>query len=356
MSTILCDITYGEKAKLGRYKMLQGDPELMKLLTNMKGEKVVIKGGESDSDSVFLCTETKTYEVRKLETTNSCLLTKRTDDPVDKVIKGMVDQTEVIERIPGDVHSQLNKKMKASIDIDDNVKRIKYSTEGLQSSLYASSAEIKEALSSSPAVEFDGVWSLADSTEIEETLESLIRLGDSLMDLQKFTTEEALEVLSEYHSKLSIFCCLKAYCNQKKENENDDNTNLWEISHQKVACSRANQLFTVNDTWTLNDFMDEWISCCPSFITPNVEMLSGNAITDGTDGPRPTISRFTASSLPSDPAKRFKMLFAKCKAWIPEDIIPYIESLIGPGRTKQKLLLRYTRSFTIKGVKKLVAF
>ena len=83
---------------------------------------------------------------------------------------------------------------------------------------------------------------------------------------------------------------------------------------------------------------------------PCLEMLRGEALqygggtgAAGLQQPR-RIKRFPLGSLPQDAPSRFAALFAEQQRWEWEELVPYVQSLQGPGQTAEALLLKYARA------------
>lgn len=58
-----------------------------------------------------------------------------------------------------------------------------------------------------------------------------------------------------------------------------------------------------------------------------------------------------AESLPTDPKPRFAALFAKRARWTVADISPYLEDIVQPPMTIDKLLFKYAKSFNKDGIR-----
>ncbi|KAJ9467225.1 DCC1 [Diplonema papillatum] len=389
-----CDIVFAPSAKLGRYKMVHGDTDAMALLESLKGREVVVKGSLDDEragESVVLCTTDRTFDVVVLETTNTCLLCRR-QDGADKVVEGMFDHTQLLRAVPAKVDKKLDTILQRSshpshapssapqpdqieaVDLlEPAAKKAKkppsqgtalYTTDQIIPQIRASKKEVLQALSKSPAALVDGTWRLSPKADVESALESLIRLGDSAMDLRSFTSEEAAVVLEPYHDPVAIACCIKAYCTEiqtdsaggegsKSNGQASVADTRLRVCPHKVAVSRAEQLFSVNESWPVKLFYEEWASMCPAFATPEPAMLLGIALV--LDGGK-TISYFPSKSLPLEPGDRFDAMFAKTKRWTKEDMTAFIEPITGTGQTLLQLLQRYTREFPVDGAPTYVPF
>ena len=190
----VCDVVFGDTCHDNQFRMLQGDPALLKLLGNMAGSEVVLKGSaRDDANGVVLCTEDSTYEMTVLETTNTCMLTQRHDNvDEDKRIVGMVEETHVVKRIPhkaAEPLSALLDHVEARVAGSDRKRRKVESAEGSMTAagfhstdslvplLQASKAEICDALNAAPnIVSHEGAWRKVISEHTEECLETFIRM------------------------------------------------------------------------------------------------------------------------------------------------------------------------------------
>eukprot|EP01064_Diplonema_japonicum_P033095 TRINITY_DN6443_c0_g1_i1.p1 TRINITY_DN6443_c0_g1~~TRINITY_DN6443_c0_g1_i1.p1 ORF type:complete len:356 (+),score=65.59 TRINITY_DN6443_c0_g1_i1:54-1070(+) len=334
---IECDIVIGPGVKMNNLKMVQGDDAMIERLSKLEGKEVYIKGDPSEPGMV-MCTEDSTYEITTLETTNSCMLCKRQDGE-DKIILGMADHTAVVKRIPGCIASDLKKLLEKG----------RYNTQQIVSRLKASEAEIKSALHNSPAVFHEDAWVLCDKSDTEHALETLLRIGDAVMDLDRFTQEESIEKLKEYHEEIVLLSVVKSFCTEA------DDKPFFKVSAEKVARCYAGHLFAATPTWPLETFMSEWVSCCPAFVVPTETMLKGFALIKPAK-PERTITYFPSVDLPGTPEERFAKLFDAMPQWEPELLKYYIQPLVGPGTAEAQLISRYTREFTIGGKQMYVPF
>eukprot|EP01061_Rhynchopus_euleeides_P019766 TRINITY_DN32431_c0_g1_i1.p1 TRINITY_DN32431_c0_g1~~TRINITY_DN32431_c0_g1_i1.p1 ORF type:complete len:366 (+),score=115.29 TRINITY_DN32431_c0_g1_i1:209-1306(+) len=359
---IVCDIVFDPGCEDRRFRMLQGDPSVMKLLGDMKGAEVVLKGGP-DEKGVVLCTSDATFEMTVLETTNTCMLAHHSDDG-DKHVIGMVSETHIAKRIPDKAQAKLievlefaeqsNRKRRRTGDDADSTATGFHTTESLTPLLQASQQEIAKALQACPtAVLHNAVWRHVSADDTEESFETFIRLGDARFDLLSFTEAEAVDSLSGFHDALLIKACIKRYCKPVVPDASAPpaGATVYRIDHRTVALSRAEKLFFVSVEWELQQFMEEWAKCCPVIVTPTVEMLRGFAVVS-----KKHVTYFSSDDLPLTPQDRFDAMFAQEDRWSEEDMKAYIQPLLGPGVKEDQLLARYTREFPIDGVKTYVAF
>ena len=375
---VRCDIMLGDDCETREYKMLQGDPALLKVLQAMGGEEVVVKGGGAgsgpgarESDGVVVCTGDKTFEMTVLETTNTCLLVRRCDDPVTKTVTGRIEETQVARRVPPQqMRAQLKRVLEAGEgegesggDADAaDAKRVRYSTAELLPMLQGSRKEVEAELAAAEGVvQVGGVWHAARRSDVDDCYETFVRLAGVDLELDGFGEAEALAALGEYHGVVESKAVLKQFCGgvavPAKEGEGEggggagDGPVRLRVDLRAVALFRAGQLFLVNATWPLDKFMEEWAACCPPFVTPEEGMLLGFALVA-----KKSVQHFPSASLPLTAEARFEEMFKVLKRWDEAHLMCYVEPLVGPGVTREQLLAKYTREFPIHGKRTFVSF
>eukprot|EP01063_Lacrimia_lanifica_P019710 TRINITY_DN27155_c0_g1_i1.p1 TRINITY_DN27155_c0_g1~~TRINITY_DN27155_c0_g1_i1.p1 ORF type:complete len:377 (+),score=108.67 TRINITY_DN27155_c0_g1_i1:60-1190(+) len=368
-----CDIMFAKECTGPdvTYKMLQGDAELLKWLPTMKGEEVVLKGSpadeETDGGGAVLCTKGGTYEVTILETTNTCLLCKRSDGAEPRVIQGSVSETQVLKRIPPDVKRKLTRMLaeggiESEAASEPSSKRARhYTTEELVGSIRASRDEVVAALAASRAVEdADGCWKMVSEVQVEECLETLLRIGAMEFDLTGFHYGKAMAVLSEYHDGVVVLACLKAFTEQvpSTDGEGKDKGDAEQqhcLSSKQVCLLHARKLFAERDLWDFEKFKEAWVSACPSEVVPAAAMLDGVAVMHSAKGAA-SVQYFPSDALPLTAKERVAAMFRVMDKWPKRVMEIYLQPLVGPGLKLTQILSRHTREFPVEGVPTCVPF
>ncbi|KAG1701766.1 hypothetical protein DVH05_010260 [Phytophthora capsici] len=355
-----------------KYKLLQLDPEIEKAI--MTGNKVFIVG-TPDSRAV-LCTEDKSYYIKKEDTSNLRLLTTHTDwsGPEETTGKRIVQVSGAAR-----YHYLLEHKLpdptklrallleapyeKPKRDAAKRAKRSKlYSTNDLVASLQASEQEVLAMLDEVHAFEEAGAWRLLgpayQSQIFTDMLDTVVQHDWKVLTDPGVPVKQFLNELDE--PLVAIRQCCKLF-GKLKAVGGEDHCILDPI---KVATFRAKSLFdeqkeeaqfkaqqqhvTLNPAdagWELDQFMEKWKLRVPDNVTVDLDMLSGLVLVKPQKAGRPTqIMYFPEELLSPEPKKRFEELFKVQEKWTIKQLEPYIKSLVTPSTTQASLLLKHTRS------------
>ncbi|KAG6955518.1 hypothetical protein JG688_00011915 [Phytophthora aleatoria] len=357
-----------------KYKLLQLNPEIEQAITT--GSKVFIVGA-ADARAV-LCTEDKSYYIKKEDTSNLRLLTTHTDwsEPKETTNKRTIQVSGaarfhyLLEHKVPDPTKLRALLLEAPYEKPKRdaaqVKRAKlsklYSTSDLVSALQVSEHEVLAILNEVHAFEEAGTWRLLGPTYQSQIFTDML---DAIVQHDwKVLTEPGVSVkqfLNEIDEPLvAIRQCCKLYGSLKTVKGEDHCT----LDPVKVATFRAKSLFDeqaaeaqfqaqqehaalnpADAGWELGQFMDKWKLRVPDSVTVNLEMLSGLVLVKPQKAGKATrIVYFPEELLSPEPKKRFEQLFKMQEKWTIKQLEPYIKSLVTPSTTQASLLLKHTRS------------
>jgi len=331
--------TFGNK----RLKVMEMSQPLLD--TVVKEGSVKIKGGQ-DEEAV-LCTNSKTFQIRFLEYSNTQLLLD--PDPANKDSASVIDQT--------DGYYELKEMRPRILRIGEllstNVYKGSESASGmlfseLEGRVQASTEEIKFELERLGAVEMEGRWYLLDASykaDMTDTILDLIVEHDWPTDAVPCAEcAKAVHAVDENFTAVAAEQCLKDV-----STITDEKTETRALDEIKVCRFRARQLLNKalsegggSISASLEEFIDTWKEKVLPGMEPKAEMLRGIALMD-VAGPRTNLRMFSSSELPHDPETRFRKLFSMRPKWTKEDLQPYLSGMIEPGETEDKLLLKFTR-------------
>ncbi|KAG7383050.1 Sister chromatid cohesion protein DCC1 [Phytophthora pseudosyringae] len=356
-----------------KYKLLQLNPELEQAVTT--GSRVFIVGAP-DARAV-LCTEDKSYYIKKEDTSNLRLLTTHTDwsGPEETTAKRTI-QVAGAARFhyllehkvpdPTKLRALLLEAPYEKPKRGAQVKRAKlsklYSTRDLVAALQVSEHEVLAMLNEVHAFEEAGAWRLLgpayQSQIFTDMLDTIVQHDWKVLAEPGVPLKQFLNELDE--PLLAIRQCCKLYGSLKAVNGEDHCT----LDAVKVATFRAKSLFdeqaaeaqfqaqqqhvALNPAeagWELGQFMDKWKLRVPDSVSVNLEMLSGLVLVKPQKAGKPTrIVYFPEELLSPEPKKRFEQLFKMQEKWTISQLEPYIKSLVTPSTTQASLLLKNTRS------------
>ncbi|KAL1314868.1 uncharacterized protein [Arachis hypogaea] len=302
-----------------------------KLLPDVLHERVVIRG-LPDEDAV-LCTQSKTFAMKFVGTSNSVLLIPPANQYVfdQNPQNGANNHKEKNPcRLEEFDSSEVNPESRAGL----------YNWKDLKNNIQASDEELRSGLQALSAVEINSYWRLVDERYMNTILEMVLRnavLND--WSLSALNEDEVVSMLVSdgFPAELARHC-LHVY--GEKVIDGTD-TCAWKLDKKRVCIHFAREILR-GGKMKLESFMDEWRQRTPDEMQPTFDLAEGEVLTERI-GVETWVRGFSVSSLPSTPAERFSILFKERPKWEWKDLQPYIRDLNVPGLTSEGLLLKYTR-------------
>lgn len=303
--------------------------------------------GQPDEDAV-LCTQSKTYVMKFVGTSNSVLLVppanqsesyqnpqendgnyydKKVVAPVIKVVPGTMELVEVAPRLDKLKSLLLENPYKFEEYDVENLEENQESRTGLYNwndlidKIQASDDELRSGLQALSAVEIHGYWRLVDESYMKMILEMLLR-NSVLSDwpLNTLNEDEVVNMLElDGFPRVLARHCLHVYGTKV-----DDcmHSCIWKLDKRRVCIHFAREILR-GGRRKLESFMDEWRQKTPDGMEPTFDLLEGEVLTEKV-GIETWVRAFSVSSLPSTPAERFSILFKERQKWEWRDLQPYI--------------------------------
>lgn len=300
--------------------------------------------GHPEEDAVF-CTQSKTYGIKYVGTSNSALLipplgrSEYHEDVLDshgndstkeaasviKVAPGIMELVEIAPRIDK-LKLLLSEKPYSLADEWESEEGYKdekrmYNWDDLIHKVQASDDELKAGLRALSAVEIDGYWRVVDEKYMDSMLQMLLHntvLNDwSLNALDEAVIVKVME-MDGFSEKL-VHHCLHVYGDKL---DGDEGKTLWRLDEKRVCVHFAREILR-QGKMKLEPFMDEWRRKIPLGMRANFDLLEGEVLTERL-GIETWVRGFRVSSLPSNPAERFAILFRERPKWEWKDMQPYI--------------------------------
>lgn len=333
-----------------------------KLIPDILQQRVTIRG-QPDEDAV-LCTQSKTYALKYVGTSNSVFLIPPSDKavkecnekddmtiPVASVIKVAPGSMELVEVAPKldklkFLLSQNPYSFVEASDMDISHEREKLNTglyrwDDLADKVQASDEELRSGLQAFLAVEIDGYWRVLDDKYMDMILNML--LHDVILNDWSFNAlneDEVLHALETEGFPCNIAMhCLKVYGN--KVEDHVGGSCMWRLEERRICVHFAREILK-NNKMKMETFMAEWMRKIPDGMHASFDMLEGEVLTEKL-GIETLVYYFSVSSLPSTPAERFNILFRERQKWEWKDLQPYVRDLRVPRLSSEAILLKYTR-------------
>lgn len=304
--------------------------------------------GQTDEDAV-LCTQSKTYAIKFVGTSNSAFLIPPSedqsgfsDDAVDcdkkdqnqlppvasviKVVPGTMELSEVAPKLDKLKFLLFKNPYTSEEDIDmegfEQVQTGLYKWDDLVDLVQASDDELRSGLQALSALEIDGYWRVVDQKYMDMMLRMLLHnsvLNDWSLDA--LHQDKVLDVLESdgFPRKLAEHClCVYGH----KVNKGVVTNCVWKLDEQKVCVHFAREILRGGKR-KMESFIDEWNRKVPDSMQPSFNMLEGEVLTERF-GAGIWMRAFSVSSLPLSPAERFSILFKERQKWEWKDLQPYI--------------------------------
>lgn len=338
-----------------------------RLLPDILNQRVTLRG-QPDEEAV-LCTQSKTYALKFVGTSNSVFLIPPSDQlassgdlethedkgggkmmvsSVVKLVPGSMELTEVAPRLDN-LRLLLSRNPYTfsdanEMDESENMQKRDaglYTWGNLVERIQASDMELISGLDALHATEINGYWRMLDDDYRDAILTMLLHnlvlngwSPDGLKEDEVVTVLEADGFPREIARH-----CLKIYA--EKLNEGAVGSSTWRLDEKLVSIHFARRILKGGKI-KIENFLEEWRRKVPEGMHPTLDMLQGEVLMEKM-GTITWIYAFSVSSLPSTPAERFSLLFQERPKWEWKDLQPYIRDLKVPGLSSEGLLLKYTR-------------
>jgi len=334
--------------------------------------QLCFKAGRGES-AVF-CTETKTYNLRVADTSNTLYLsipdpaTEKGKAPACEV-QGAVKEYFELEEIPPRVEQLTELLYKAPYsgaltepDVDGKLKK---SFEELSSDVQASPAELKTALRKLHAFEFEGCWRvLADDYRAEIFRVILLSVVTEELSLERLSLQAVMKTIADHDvAEFVARAILETYGTAIIDGEDDaatgggaagagaaagDGDDYFRLSVDGICRFEALELLKLQERWPSESFYESWSEAVPDGMMIKPEFLHGLALASdgGTGGGGNELCYYPVAALPVNTKQRMVELFKKQKAWSMDSIRPYLTDLAIPPLTVEKILFKHARAYT----------
>ncbi|CAG9792993.1 unnamed protein product [Diatraea saccharalis] len=374
-------------------RLLQLDDYLLKEIE--EGKELIFKG--DGDENVVLCTNTKTYDVKEAETSNSLLLVpgllfaaetglnetvqndsmecdsdtsfeksntslnKSTDSDEGNKVPRKIEHKDIIntfftyyELRPckprlSKLRKLLESTMYQGVELEYAVEKSKLMTyEDIFDEIQASRLELDEELEKIQAIKIDGYYRLLDFDYEFRVLSYMLDLiEENSWPLDKISKEVTFESLKELLPISILEAMFRFYTT---ESIIEDGIQYYEYKQDKVCIFLARVLLKSAGKFNFSEFMQAWKDSVPEGMVPNESLLSGVALIDKSNTPN-VIWALAESDLPEDINERFKVLFQRKAKWTVQEISPYIQCYATEKLSVNAILTKYARASTQDGVR-----
>lgn len=346
--------------------------EIEGLLTNPASSKTMCFKASQEKAEVVFCTPTKTYSVRKVETSNTILLSEMTtscgnvaaDAPQKKRTKTVAKDAaasaapQLIAKSSATFHYEI-KRIKPKLqqlralllkwpyrgkarESDSHDVETRFTE--LEDQVQASAREIQSGLASLFALEINGCWRVVDDKVLREhftAMLAVIEVNDWSLDA--VPAQECIRQMGDENEALISRHCVKVFGVPGQPEDKDKGT--VKLCHKKIGVFCATQILLdhpTQHTWQTSDFMVAWETKMPSGCIPARNWLVQEGVMLVTD----RLMRRFPTDISEDPETMLQKLFAFHPRFSQDQLRPFLRQLVGPGLDEQELLRIHTRRTT----------
>ena len=366
-------LSFSAELEDNEYVLLQLDKNCQSAI--QEGQTLVIRG--ANDDSIVLCSENKTYDMKEVVVSNTIVLF---EDCISNKENLKPYTEEYLQQYPDSVptnfcngvakkfsYFELKLTNPRLIKIKQLLKKCEFKGFDMDSkevSLYvkqctltnfldiipASEREITGFLHAINACQLNGYWRLLDFNYCVECMGELLQLIESeSWDYKEIPVEDAVTRINdsgELVPSVILRHLFKLYGSEFVKND----LSYCCLDTEKVCRFFAEMLLKDVGKFNFSEFMQVWKESVPSDMNPEESFLSGLAIINKLTSPS-TITFFSSEDLPLETSARFNSLFQAKPKWTYDEIKPYIEPICFNGLPVSTLLTKFTRASTGSGTK-----
>uniref|UniRef100_A0A182VNK2 Sister chromatid cohesion protein DCC1 n=1 Tax=Anopheles merus TaxID=30066 RepID=A0A182VNK2_ANOME len=374
---------------IGNIKLLEVDEHILEEIK--KGSEICFKGALNEK--VVLCTESRTYEMKEAEISNSLLLVKglklaqaTSRSPIKSPKGGVntsmdssieeeqedpdkIDTIDEVERkdVVKIFHDyfelrQVKPKYRKIIDLlrltryagPENEHLIDRSLlfrfKQLLDTVQCSKDEFHEGLKKYRAIEVDDRVRMLDIEYEYRVLTLLLSVVSEnsweLDAIDKDVTLEAMQGIIPFEVVDGMFNVYNT--------PSERMPGRFQYREDLVCAMFAEKILQHGLKFHIDEFLVTWQEALPEGFEANEQYLRGIGIIDR-EGSVPCVRGLNEADLPMNLLGRLDMLFRTKERWNLEQIEPYIECFATPTVGVTSILAKYTRSLVVKGVRMYVS-
>ncbi|GMR31775.1 hypothetical protein PMAYCL1PPCAC_01970, partial [Pristionchus mayeri] len=339
------------------YRLIEVPPAMLDAFE--RGESFAFRG-DADENAV-LCTETRTYDVKETETSNTLLLTPKIAVG-DQVCGGL--PTLTIREIPTMKSHYLELKELSFVSkmrlreilkenelsdwLTDGCEK-KWSLDALLDSVRMSEGELMETLKEWPVAQIEGSFRWLSLGLRGELLDGAVEaIDDQCLAQDRSISLPLLRgVLSDRakYPDVLLEWVLQTHFDVAESSTGDGNVRY--LAAARPFCrTRALQLLPLVKNYPLAELEQKLEKIVPIGVVFRPEYLDGIALrsTSLTQGER--IEYFDADDLPENPRERLGLLFTTRSTWTLEEISPFVAPILPRGTVAQSFLHQHCRAET----------
>jgi sister chromatid cohesion protein DCC1 len=246
MTSKTTSLIFGNSNTEPKYEFFEVSQELYNYLCTPKN-LCSIKGKENEE--AVLCTDTRTFAIKLVESTNTMLLipTSQIASQKEEIVGSLSRHYELVEIVPKlhQLKALLCERLYAGQDSEPKQKGRIFTFDQLKARIQASETEIITGLKSLNAFELDGHWRLLAPDYMNDIVEFILTEALSRdWDLAKISQKECIDALSRVnYEPWSISHVLSVYSCQTTSAGKDK---LYNLDKTKICQFKAIKLLQSN--------------------------------------------------------------------------------------------------------------
>jgi sister chromatid cohesion protein DCC1 len=346
-----------------------------------------------------MCTGTKTFLLRKADTSNTVLVTeprdrKRKGCPTDDENDGAAARSVALRVVAsvGDTYqlTQTAPKLERlrallqqlpfrggaadaeAIEAGAAHGLRVYSWSDLRGAVQASDAELRAGLEALRATELGGCWRVFDGGYLDSLFGAVLdACAEHDWPLRRVPAARAVEALAlQGDDESAVRHALRLHGEAAAAAEGEQEAAAgqeaaepthWALDNARVGAFVAARILRqrrvavgAGQPMLWSDFMEEWEMRLPGGMEPDESALRGLAVADtagsaAQGGDNKVVVFLPKDELPTTAEGAFAALFGAKQQWAPHELEPYLERLVTPTLTLPKLLMKHARSVTAEG-------
>lgn len=357
-------------------ELLEIDPGVLNEILKSDGS-IAFKGGPDDV--AVVCTKTKTYQVKRVETSNHILLVGPSLDggetTTTKTKTTVVTETQPPDEAPTK-RATVRAQKSSHLDLTEIAPRLDrlrdmlasvaygvggametdametddaagYAFEELDENVQASEIEIMRCLEDEHALCVDGKWRSVDAGYRLHALSMLaVTIGGNGWMTSAVPEDDVVATMTaDGFIREVVLNTLQAFGDR-----NDDGA-TWCLDEKRVCRAMLEPIVRSGvgvKQWRLSEVMEtlnaKLAEVSLDSMAAKEEYLSGLALIERPDRANEAfVTTLIASELPTEPADRFRALWEAKPKWTLAELEPYLEGQARPGQTIESQLLKFCR-------------
>jgi len=345
-------IQFGTHIDNSNLRLLELNKDLLQKIEN--GQDLYIRGDVDDS--VVICTNDTTYDVKLCQTSNQLLVIPDsiTPKPVDsqqtiKRAKIQARATDYLEPKPilpkiDKLHQLLPIVSVERVSSLEKIENQGISTLDLLELVQASETELFNALSRMCAINLKSKWKIIQ--ELDDITQQIGKaIDDESLDLEKVNLDQIIGIINSAEMLYPDWAIKHAL----KQISDCNEDSVYKVNVDKLAIRVGYWLLRQGPKMLLDEFVETWAMMLPGGVpTDSMKLLDFAYLGEEK---RQTINFLDPLSLPNEAIRLFEKLFQIKKKWSEEELMALATRITPPGKKPSVIIQKYCRAVTVNGKK-----